>query len=293
MPITPNLSSGPREKIQDVIEFEGALKLINWLPGNSAKDYRGKATNVIKRYIAGDETLVMEIEANAASDNPINQFARASAALIVDNDDRKRKRIIEDIELEKKQLELEEKQLKLEEKKLKLGDLASRTRMRNANAQVRENEAEKLSLELRRQQAETDLITARQQETEARALKERVEMLEAALKRAPKEWSSKPDIPLALAKFLSALINSKKYMSGAEMIGRVLWKRLYDDFVHFLNVQKSTCVYMITPANFNQNIKFVGGAITDKPRKNWLLHYSIIAQYLQNNGTFDSQITIE
>ena len=291
------MSSGPREKIQDVIEFEGALKLINWLPGNSAKDYRGKATNVIKRYIAGDETLVTEIEANAASDHPINQLARASTTLAVDNDDaysRKRKRMIEDIELGKKQLEIEEKQLDLEEKKLKLEDLASITRMRNANAQIRENEAEKFSLDLKRQQAETDLITAQQQETEARALKERVEMLEAALKRAPKEWSSKPDIPLALAKFLSALINSKKYAtSSADTIVRVQWRRLYDDFVHFLNVQKSTCVYMITPANFNQNIKFVGGAITDKPRKNWLLHYSIIAEYLQTKGAYDYEITVD
>ena len=174
MPLSQGFLLGRREKVQDVIEFEGALRLINWLPGNNAKDYRGKATNVIKRYMAGDWTLVKEIEANAASDNPINQFARASAGTSVENNDaysRKRQRMIEDIELE--------------EKRLKNEDLASIIRMRNADAQMRENEAEKFSLELEKQQAEARLEMERR-EAEARLEMERKEA-EARLEMKRKE----------------------------------------------------------------------------------------------------------
>lgn len=80
-----------------------------WLPGNGAKDFRGKATKILERYFAGDSSLLKEIEKNAASNAPINQLARASLASAasprdVENDeyDRKRRRQIEDLELEER-----------------------------------------------------------------------------------------------------------------------------------------------------------------------------------------------
>jgi len=70
--------SGPREKEQPVITFDGALTLMNWLPGENAKKWRGKTTQILKRYFAGDPTLLDDIQANAESSAPINQAARAA-----------------------------------------------------------------------------------------------------------------------------------------------------------------------------------------------------------------------
>jgi len=49
-----------------------------WLPGENAKKFRSKAAEILTSYYAGDVSLLKEIEANAASDAPINQMARAS-----------------------------------------------------------------------------------------------------------------------------------------------------------------------------------------------------------------------
>ena len=69
---------GPGEKTQDVITFEGAVKILMWLPGNSAKDFRSKVTEILTRYLAGDSTLIKEIEQNAESSHPVNVMARAA-----------------------------------------------------------------------------------------------------------------------------------------------------------------------------------------------------------------------
>ena len=37
---------GQGQREQPVITLEGALKLITWLPGNMAKDYRSKACGI-------------------------------------------------------------------------------------------------------------------------------------------------------------------------------------------------------------------------------------------------------
>lgn len=48
------------------------------LPGVKAKEVRKKAADILTRYFAGDPSLAAEIEANAESNAPINQLARAS-----------------------------------------------------------------------------------------------------------------------------------------------------------------------------------------------------------------------
>ena len=58
--------------MQQVITLEGALKLIMWLPGDMAKDYRSRACTILTRFLGGELTLVQEIEANSASDAPLN-----------------------------------------------------------------------------------------------------------------------------------------------------------------------------------------------------------------------------
>jgi hypothetical protein len=59
-----------------LVTFENAIELLMALPGEGAKEYRSKFAEVIKRYLAGDKTLVEEINANAKSNAPINQMAR-------------------------------------------------------------------------------------------------------------------------------------------------------------------------------------------------------------------------
>ena len=72
---------GQGQRMQPVITLEGALKLIMWLPGEMAKDYRSRACGILTRFLGGDSTLVEEIEANAASDAPIHVLAREALAL--------------------------------------------------------------------------------------------------------------------------------------------------------------------------------------------------------------------
>jgi hypothetical protein len=55
---------GAGQKVQDVIEFQGAIKLTMWLPGEVAKAFRGKAVEILMRYFDGDMTLVNDIEKN-------------------------------------------------------------------------------------------------------------------------------------------------------------------------------------------------------------------------------------
>ena len=63
-----------------VITLCGAMKLINWLPGDTAKVYRGKVIDLLQRYLAGDSSMHAEIEANATSTAAINNLARESLA---------------------------------------------------------------------------------------------------------------------------------------------------------------------------------------------------------------------
>jgi len=59
-----------------LVSFDHAIELIMALPGEGAKEYRAKFVDVIKRYLAGDKSLIEEIKANAQSNSPINQMAR-------------------------------------------------------------------------------------------------------------------------------------------------------------------------------------------------------------------------
>lgn len=50
------------------------------LPGEFAKGFRAQFADIITRYMAGDKSLHTEVDANAASNSPIAQMARASMA---------------------------------------------------------------------------------------------------------------------------------------------------------------------------------------------------------------------
>ena len=92
---------------QPVITFLGALKLIMFLPGEAAKNHRSAMTDILRRYFAGDPSLLDEVNANAVSKSPVAQMARASIAAEGGNqidDSRKRKR--EELELMKLETEI-------------------------------------------------------------------------------------------------------------------------------------------------------------------------------------------
>ena len=102
---------GKGQSEQPVITFPGALKLVMFLPGEAAKNHRTAMAGILRRYFAGDATLINEIEANAASDSPVAQMARASLAaeggagqVADDPESRKRKRA--DLQLLKLETEI-------------------------------------------------------------------------------------------------------------------------------------------------------------------------------------------
>ena len=63
------------QKTQPVITLKGALKLIEWLPGENAKNYRGQVVEILTRYLDGDASMHEELEANASTSAPINVLA--------------------------------------------------------------------------------------------------------------------------------------------------------------------------------------------------------------------------
>lgn len=97
------------------------------LPGKSAKKNRTKFAVVLTRYMAGDKSLVGDIETNASSTSPIAQMARDSL------EDNSRKRKIEDLEVE--------------ERRIKIQELASMNQLRMAEAHKREAEVQRLLMD--------------------------------------------------------------------------------------------------------------------------------------------------
>jgi glutaminase len=69
---------GRGQSEQPVITFAGALKLVMFLPGEAAKKHRSAMADILRRYYAGDASLMEEVITNNKSDSPVNEMARAS-----------------------------------------------------------------------------------------------------------------------------------------------------------------------------------------------------------------------
>lgn len=91
---------GQGQQMQAVIQFQGALKLMMWLPGEQAKTFRTKAAEILTRYYAGDKTLLNEVWANAQAQAPINEAARAALPQLdaIEEYGAKRQKIMEHIQ---------------------------------------------------------------------------------------------------------------------------------------------------------------------------------------------------
>ena len=87
------------------------------LPGRVAKETRVQFADIIKRYLAGDHSLITEIQANAVSSMPIAQMAQGSMN-VEDDEELTRKRRREDIELEMMQVKLDQSKISIEQSKI-------------------------------------------------------------------------------------------------------------------------------------------------------------------------------
>jgi hypothetical protein len=109
---------GRGQSEQPVIQFQGAIKLLMWLPGEQAKQFRSKASDIITRYFAGDKTLLIDIVANAESNDVINQAARAALPQIAVDDEHTRKR--KALELESLEADLHTKRVNTQARLLEM-----------------------------------------------------------------------------------------------------------------------------------------------------------------------------
>jgi hypothetical protein len=135
---------GKGQQEQVLIQFEGAMKLLMWLPGDKAKRFRSDAAKILTRYYAGDKTLLAEVYANAEAQGVINQAARAAlpqvqADEVEDEYTRKRKALELEVQEEALQMSRVDRHLKTVTMQTKLmemyaalcpgGQLDDRTRL--------------------------------------------------------------------------------------------------------------------------------------------------------------------
>lgn len=91
-----------------LLTFEDTIELIMVLPGKIAKEFRLKFVDIIKRYLAGDHSLIQEIQANAQSDAPIHQMARDAMQSENDTDNAILKRKYQELEIAERVQKLED-----------------------------------------------------------------------------------------------------------------------------------------------------------------------------------------
>jgi len=95
-----------------LVSFQDAIELIMVLPGKVARETRKEFASIIHRYLAGDKSLIKEIEANAESSSPIAQLARATLPDPEDPEARRKRIKREDLELVKLERESQELHIK-------------------------------------------------------------------------------------------------------------------------------------------------------------------------------------
>jgi len=109
--LTDRNTGGRGNSKTKLISFTNALELIMVLPGKMARETRTKFADLIKRYLAGDSTLVRELAENSDSTHPIHGLARQSLAAqegaVQDDESRKRRRIMEELNIQKQTMEVE------------------------------------------------------------------------------------------------------------------------------------------------------------------------------------------
>ena len=93
--------------------IRGLQRLLLILGGKVAAGFRELVEGTFTRVMAGDQTLIEVIEANAASDEPIQQVYRQALAQepVMDDHSLSRKRRMEELEIQKMEAEIEAQKL--------------------------------------------------------------------------------------------------------------------------------------------------------------------------------------
>jgi hypothetical protein len=68
-----------------LVNFHDAIELVMVLPGKRAKRVKAQFANIIHRYLAGDKTLISEINSNSESSSGIAELARESMGIPNEN----------------------------------------------------------------------------------------------------------------------------------------------------------------------------------------------------------------
>jgi hypothetical protein len=89
-----------------LVSFKDAIELVMVLPGKIARETRAQFASIIQRYMAGDQSLIAEIQSNAESSVPITELARASLDESTEYQ-LTHKRKLDQLELEERVVDLE------------------------------------------------------------------------------------------------------------------------------------------------------------------------------------------
>lgn len=131
-----------------LVNLQDALQLVMVLGGELAKETRGEFAKILNDFFKGKEELVDQIRANAASNSPIAQLARASVDPEVDANCAITK---------KRQLEREDALFDMEmaERKQRLMHMAMETSAKAAEAQAKVAEAQAKVLDVQKMLMDT------------------------------------------------------------------------------------------------------------------------------------------
>ena len=117
--VTSNNTKKRRFRKTPVMTLQALQRLLVILGGKVSSDFRTIVLGVFTRYMAGDRTMLEEIQANAVSDAPIHQAYRQALVQEPVVDAAGAKRQLE-LEIEERKLALEERKLALEERKSRM-----------------------------------------------------------------------------------------------------------------------------------------------------------------------------
>ena len=96
-----------------LVSFKDAIELVMVLPGKIATETRAQFAGIIQRYMAGDKSLIAEIQSNAESSAPIAELARASLDEPTEYQIT-HKRKLDQLELEERTVEIELKRVDMQ-----------------------------------------------------------------------------------------------------------------------------------------------------------------------------------
>ena len=111
-----------RRRVTPVMTLRQLQRLLLKLENKVASDFRLIVEGVFTRYMAGDRSMLQEVEANAASDAPIHQAYRQALAQEPVTDATNARRLLDhdeallNLELHERQMALHERQMALYER---------------------------------------------------------------------------------------------------------------------------------------------------------------------------------